>query len=349
MRRASKEIRIGKIKIGGNNPIAIQGMTNTLTREIDKTIEQIKRLEEAGCEIVRVSVPDIESVNSLKEIKKNISIPLVADIHFDYKLAIASAKYADKIRINPGNIGSQEKIKEVVKAAKNYGIPIRIGINLGSLEKEIETKFGLTAEALVESALRSIKLLEENNFYDIVVSLKSSDVLKTIKAYELIAPLVDYPLHLGITEAGSSLTGTIKSSIGIGSLLAQGIGDTIRVSLSAEPTEEIRVAKKILEALHLRHFSIEIVSCPTCARANIDVIRITKELEEKTESIKKNIRIAIMGCSVNGPGEAEESDIGIVGTKNDCLFYKNGKLLKKIEKTEILSNILDEIRNIRKK
>jgi len=339
----TKEIKIGNVKIGNNNPIAIQSMTNTLTTDINKTIEQIHKLEEAGCEIVRVSIPDIESASNLKQIKENIEIPLVADIHFDHKLAIESAKHADKLRINPGNIGNEEKIKQVIAAAKEHNIPIRVGINLGSLEKDIEQRFGLTAKALVESALKNIKLLEQNDFYNIVVSLKASDVTKTIKAYQSITKLTNYPLHLGITESGSLFTGTISSSIGIGSLLLQGIGDTIRVSLSADPIEEVKVAKQILQSLDLRQFGPKITACPTCARANFDVSKITLELEEATKQIKTPIKIAIMGCAVNGPGEAKESDIGIVGGKDSHLLYKNGEIIGTLHKQEIINRILEEI------
>ena len=343
--RQTKEIKIGNVKIGANNPIIIQSMTNTLTKDADKTIEQIHKLEEAGCEIVRVSVPDPESVNALREIKENISIPLVADIHYDYRLAIEAAKYVDKLRINPGNIGGLDKIKAVVDAAKQYSLPIRIGINMGSLEKDIEGKFGLSAKALVESALKNIKLLEDNNFYDIVVSLKASDVSRTVKAYQLVSKLTNYPLHLGITESGSFFSGTIKSSIGIGALLLEGIGDTIRVSLAADPVEEVRVAKQILQSLGLRRFGIEVTACPTCARANFDVAKIAQEIEEKTTNIKKPMHIAIMGCSVNGPGEAKEADMGIVGGKDGCLFYKNGEAIEKIKESEIINKILKEIEN----
>ncbi len=343
--RTTKEIKIGNISIGGNNPIAIQSMTNTLTRDADKTIGQIKQLEEAGCEIVRVSVPDTESLEALKIIRKNTSLPLVADIHFDYKLAIGAAKYVDKLRINPGNIGDEEKIKQVVNAAKENGIPLRIGVNLGSLEKDIEKNYGLTAKALVESALKNIKLLEDNNFYDIVVSLKASDVPKTIKAYQMISKLTNYPLHLGITESGSLFTGTIKSSVGIGSLLSQGIGDTIRVSLSADPVEEIKVAKQILQSLNLRRFGVEVTACPTCARSNFDVAKITTEIEEATKHIKTPLKIAIMGCAVNGPGEAKEADIGIVGGKDSHLLYKNGEILQKIQENEIIERILKEAKD----
>lgn len=344
IRKQTKEIKIGKIRIGNNNQIAIQSMTNTLTRNADETIKQIHSLEELGCEIIRVSVPDIESANALKQIKDNISIPLVADIHFDYRLAIESAKYADKLRINPGNIGDKEKIKLVVDAAKQYNIPIRIGINLGSLEKELEKKYGLTPLAMIESAMRNVKLLEELDFTDIIVSLKASDVVKTIEAYKLFSDRSNYPLHLGITESGTLFSGTINSSVGIGSLLLQGIGDTVRVSLSAEPEEEVKVAKKILEALKLRKFGVSVIACPTCARANFDVASVAKLLEKETEKIKKPLSIAIMGCGVNGPGEAKEADLGIVGGKDSCLFYKNGKIVENIKEKEIVDRIVNDIK-----
>ena len=341
--KPTKEIKIGKVKIGSNNPIAIQSMTTTLTSDADATIKQIHELEELGCEIIRVAVPDIESANVLKQIKENISIPLVADIHFDYKLAIESAKYADKLRINPGNIGDREKIKQVVDAAKQYGIPIRIGVNLGSLEKDLEKKYGLTPLAMVESAMRNVKLLEEFDFTNIIVSLKASDVIKTIQAYKLFSQRSYYPLHLGITESGTIFSGTIASSIGIGSLLLEGIGDTIRVSLSDKPHEEVKVAKQILQALKLRSFGVSVIACPTCARANFDVSLIAKQLEKETEKIKKPISIAIMGCGVNGPGEAKEADIGIVGGKSEHLFYKKGQIIKKVKENEIIDSIMKEI------
>jgi (E)-4-hydroxy-3-methylbut-2-enyl-diphosphate synthase len=290
-----------------------------------------------------VAVPDIESAKSLKEIKDNIKIPLIADIHFDYKLAVESAKYADKLRINPGNIGSEEKIKAVVDAAKKHKIPIRIGVNLGSLEKDIEAKYGLTAKAMVESALKNIDLLEKLDFYDIVVSLKASDVLRTIEANRLFSKLKDYPLHLGITESGSGSSGTIKSSVGIGILISEGIGDTIRVSLSDNPLEEVKAAKYLLQSLKLRRFGIEITSCPICARANFDVAKVVKEIEEKTTKVKKQLHIAIMGCGVNGPGEAKEADIGVVGGKGENLFYRNGEIEDKIEDNDIIKKIMDEI------
>lgn len=341
--KITKEIKVGNVTIGGNNPVSIQSMTNTLTKDADGTIKQIHKLEEAGCEIIRVAVPDKESADALREIKKNISIPLAADIHFDYRLAVEAAKYADKLRINPGNIGGADKVKEVIKAAKEHSIPIRVGINLGSLEKDIEARFGLTAKGLVESALKNIRLLEDNNFYDIVVSLKASDVMKTIKAYQMISNLTEYPLHLGITESGSLFSGTIKSSIGIGALLSQGIGNTIRVSLAADPVEEVRVGKQILQSLGLRRFGVSVTACPTCARANFDVAKIALDIEEATKNSKKPLKIAVMGCAVNGPGEAKEADIGVVGGKDGCLFYKNGEIAEKIKKEEIVERILREI------
>ena len=342
-RKQTKEIKIGKIKIGNNNPIAVQSMTNTLTKNADETIKQIHSLQDLGCEIIRVSVPDIESAQALKTIKENISIPLVADIHFDYRLAIESAKHVDKLRINPGNIGSEEKVKQVVDSAKQYSLPIRIGINLGSLEKEIEKNYGLTPIAMIESAIRNIKILENLDFYDIVVSLKASDVLKTIEAYKLFSERSNYPLHLGITEAGSKFTGTINSSVGIGSLLLNGIGDTVRVSLADKPEEEVKVAWQILKALKLRKRGIDITSCPTCARSVIDVISITKQLESQTEKINKPLNIAIMGCGVNGPGEAKEADLGIVGAKDGNLFYKNKEVIERIEEIKIIDKLMEEI------
>lgn len=345
MRRHSKQISVGNVLIGGNAPISIQSMTNTLTKDADKTIEQIHKLEEAGCEIIRVSIPDIESANALKQIKENISIPLVADIHFDYKLAIEAAKYADKLRINPGNIGDKEKIKQVVDAAKQNSIPIRIGVNLGSLEKDIEAKYGLTAKALIESAKKHIEILENLDFYNTIVALKASDIPTTLEAYREFAKLNDYPLHLGITESGTKFTGSIKSAIGIGTLLEQGIGDTIRVSLSTDPIEEVKVAKQILKSLKLRQFGVDITACPTCARANFNVSKTASELEQLTQNIKTPLKISIMGCSVNGPGEAKKSDIGIVGGKDECLLYKKGEIIERLNKDNIINKILSEIKN----
>jgi len=344
IRRKTKQVNVGNVKIGGDAPISIQSMCNTLTKEADKTIEQIHKLEQAGCEIIRVGVPDIESASKLKQIKENISIPLVADIHFDYKLALEAAKYVDKLRINPGNIGDQEKIKLVVNEAKERNIPIRIGVNLGSLDKEIEAKYGLTAQALVESAKKHLKILENLDFYNTIVALKASDVKKTIEAYRMFSKLNDYPLHLGVTEAGTAFTGSIKSAIGIGTLLEEGIGDTIRVSLSTNPIEEVKAGKEILKALKLRKFGIEVTACPTCARANFDVSKIAEEIEQKTQNIKKPLHIAVMGCAVNGPGEAKEADLGIVGGKDNILFYKKGEIIGKIKQEEIINTILDELK-----
>ena len=342
-RKQTKVVNIGNVKIGGDNLVAVQSMTNTLTKNADETIKQIHSLEELGCEIIRVSVPDMESVKALKKIKENISIPLVADIHFDYKLAVEAAKYADKLRINPGNIGSEEKVKKVVEAAKQNNIPIRVGVNLGSLEKEIEKKYGFTAKAMTVSAMKNIEILEKNGFFNIVVALKASDVLKTIEAYRMISEKTDYPLHVGITESGSKFTGTINSSVGIGVLLNEGIGDTIRVSLSDKPEEEVKAAWQILKALKLRRRGVEITACPTCARSAIDVVNITKEIEKLTEKITKPLHIAIMGCGVNGPGEAKKADLGVVGAENGNLFYKDGEIKERVEEKEIVGKIMEEI------
>jgi|TARA_B100001964_G_scaffold207888_1_gene240090 (E)-4-hydroxy-3-methylbut-2-enyl-diphosphate synthase len=349
MRRKSRKVKVGNLYIGGNSPITVQSMTNTDTTNIDKTIKQIHELEEVGCEIIRVSAPTIEAAKALKDIKKNISIPLVADIHFDYRIALEAAKHVDKLRINPGNIGNEEKIKLVVNAVKENNIPIRIGVNLGSLEKDLFEKYGYTAEAMVESALRHVKILEGLDFYDTIVSLKASDVPRMVEAYRLFARKTDYPLHLGVTEAGSKFPGTIKNSIGMGILLSEGIGDTIRVSLSDDPREEVKAGKKILRALGLRKDGVEVTSCPTCARANIDVIKISEEIENKTEKIKKPIHVAIMGCAVNGPGESKKTDIGIVGgPNNNNLFYKNGEIVGKIPKEKIVETLLNEIYELSK-
>jgi (E)-4-hydroxy-3-methylbut-2-enyl-diphosphate synthase len=349
MRRKSRKVKVGGLYIGGDAPISVQSMTNTDTTDVDATVKQIHELENVGCQIIRVSAPTIESAKVLKEIKKSISIPLVADVHFDYKIAVEAAKYADKLRINPGNIGKEDKIKLVVNAAKDHNIPIRIGVNLGSLEKDLFENYGYTAEAMVESALRHVKILESLDFYDIIVSLKASDVLRMVEAYKLFAKKTDYPLHLGVTEAGSKFPGTIKNSIGMGILLSEGIGDTIRVSLSDDPREEVKAGKKILSALGLRKGGVEITSCPTCARANIDVIKISEEIENKTEKIKKPIHVAVMGCAVNGPGESKKADIGIVGGTGDTnLLYKKGEIADKIPKEKIVETLLEEIDELNK-
>lgn len=349
MRRNSRKVKIGKLYIGGDSNITVQSMTTTNTTDVNATVKQIHELEDVGCEIIRVSAPTIEAAYALNEIKKNITIPLVADIHFDYRIALEAAKYVDKLRINPGNIGNEEKIKLVVKAAKDFGIPMRVGVNLGSLERDLFQKYGYSSEGMVESALRHVKILEDLDFYDTVVSLKASDVTRMVEAYRLFAEKTDYPLHLGVTEAGSKLPGSIKSAMGMGILLSEGIGDTIRVSLSEEPKEEVRAAKLILRSLGLRKEGVEVTSCPTCARTHVDVIKLVEELENKTEKIKKPIHVAIMGCAVNGPGESKKVDLGIVGgAGNTNLLYKQGQIVGKVEQDKIVETLLREIEALNK-
>lgn len=344
----SKRIYIGKVPVGDGAPIAIQSMTNTLTSDVKATTEQINRLAEAGCDIVRCAVPDMESAKALGEIKKNISIPLVADIHFDYKLALASIESGvDKVRINPGNIGSAEGVKAVAEAAKNAGIPIRIGVNSGSVEKNILAKHGSpTAAALVESAEEHMKLLTDYGFEDILVSLKASDVKTTIEAYRIFASKHDYPLHLGVTEAGTYLGGTVKSAIGIGSLLADGIGDTFRVSLTDEPIKEIVVAREILKALDLTDKGARLVSCPTCGRTKIDLIPLAQKVEEYLLTVNKPITVAVMGCAVNGPGEAREADIGIAGGNGEGLIFRKGEIIRKVREDQLFEELKKEIENL---
>ncbi len=346
-RKQTKEIKIANLKMGGNNPVVVQSMCNTDTRDAESTVQQIQKLTQAGCELVRVAVPDMIAAEAIAEIKKSIEIPLVADIHFDYKLALKAIEGGiDKIRINPGNIGSREKTEAVVKACKEKGIPIRIGVNVGSLEKEIEQKLGRTPEAMVESALHHIRILEDLNFDDIVVSMKASDVLRTVSAYTMLSDKVDYPLHLGITEAGTPKSGIIKSSVGLGIILNQGIGDTIRVSLTADPVEEIRVAYEILKSLDLRKKGANLISCPTCGRTEIDLIGLANKVEEILPSINKEITVAVMGCIVNGPGEAKEADIGIAGGKGRAVIFKKGEVLKTVEEKDILAQLLKEIERL---
>lgn len=344
----TKVIHIGDKVIGGGNPILIQSMTNTKTEDVEATVAQILALEAAGCEIIRSTVPTLEAAKALGEIKKRIHIPIVADIHFDYKMAIAAIENgADKIRINPGNIGSEEKVRAVVEKAKEYNVPIRIGVNSGSLEKNLIEKYGkVTAEGLVESALDKIALIENMGYDNLVVSIKSSDVLMCAKAHEILAPQCKYPIHVGITEAGTVFSGNIKSALGLGLILNQGIGDTIRVSLTGDPVNEIASAKLILRTLGLRKGGIEVVSCPTCGRTNIDLIGLANEVEKMvTEFDHLNLKVAVMGCVVNGPGEAKEADLGIAGGKGVGLLIKKGEVVRKVPENELLEVLRDSLKH----
>lgn len=344
-REHTRVISIGDRKIGGGNPIAIQSMTNTKTEDVEQTVAQILALEKAGCEIIRCAVPTMEAAKALKEIKSEIHIPLVADIHFDYRLAIAAIENgADKIRINPGNIGSKEKIKAVVDAAKAKNIPIRVGVNSGSLEKEYLEKYGkVTAKGIVESALDKVKMIEEFDYHNLVVSIKSSNVPMCIEAHSELAKVCDYPIHIGITESGTLLSGNIKSSVGLGILLYQGIGDTMRVSLTGNPVEEIKTAKLILRSLGLRKGGVELVSCPTCGRTQIDLIGLANKVETMVSEFDLDIKVAVMGCVVNGPGEAKEADIGIAGGKGEGLLIKKGAIIKKVKEEELLDTLRYEL------
>jgi (E)-4-hydroxy-3-methylbut-2-enyl-diphosphate synthase len=345
-RRKTRQIAVGDVLIGGEAPVAVQSMTKTDTQDVAGAIAQIKSLEEAGCELVRCAVPDTESAAALKDIKANIAIPLVADIHFDHRLALAAIEQGvDGLRINPGNIGATKKVREVVAAAKERTVPIRIGVNAGSLEKDLLQKYGgeATAEAMVESALRHIRILEELNFNLIKISLKASDVSRTLEAYRLMAERVDYPFHAGITEAGSLISGAVKSSVGMALLLREGLADTIRVSLTAPPEEEVRIAYLILASLGLRSRGVNFVSCPICGRCNVDLMPIASEIERKLMHIQKNITVAVMGCMVNGPGEAKEADIGLACGKGVGVVFKKGKLLRRLEEDEIIPEFLTEV------
>lgn len=347
-RRKTRKIKLGDIFIGGDAPISVQSMTNTDTRDAKATIEQIKKLEVADCDIVRIAVPDMTAAKNISTIKKSISIPLVADIHFDYRLALEAIEQGvDGIRINPGNIGSEDRTRQVVEACKKNNIPIRIGVNGGSLEKELLEKFsGPTPEAMVESAMKHVRILENLGFFDIVISLKNSDIRKSVEAYRLMSKKVDYPLHLGITEAGGVKKGTIKSSIGVGSLLVDGIGDTIRISLTGDPTEEVKVGKEILRSIGLLNDKIKIVSCPTCGRCQINLIELAGKVEERIENIEKDITVAIMGCAVNGPGEAREADIGIAGGDGIGLLFKNGEIVRRVPQDKIVDELVEEINKL---
>ncbi len=344
-RNRTKVVSVGNVKVGGGNPVLIQSMNNTDTRDVNATVAQIKKLEEAGCEITRVAVLDMEAAEAIKEIKKQITIPLVADIHFDYRLALKAIEGGvDKLRINPGNIGDRERIKQVVQAAKAHEIPIRIGVNSGSLEKDILEKHGhVTANGLVESALRHVEILEEFNFFNTLISIKASNVKMTIEAYKLVSEKVDYPLHVGITEAGTVYGGSIKSAVCLGAILSQGIGDTIRVSLTGDPVEEVRCGKEILKSLELRSFGAKLVSCPTCGRTEINLIQLAERIEKHLATVNKDITVAVMGCAVNGPGEAREADIGVAGGKGVGLIFRKGEIIKKVTEDELFSSLVEEI------
>ena len=347
LRHKTREVRIGNVVIGGEHPIAVQSMTNTRTEDVEATVAQILLLEAAGCEIVRCTVPTQEAAEALREIKKQIHIPLVADIHFDYKMAIAAIENgADKIRINPGNIGSEERVRAVVEKAKEYNVPIRIGVNSGSLEKDLLEKYGgVTAEGIVESALDKVHMIERMGYENLVVSIKSSDVMMCVKAHELLAPQCPYPLHVGITEAGTLYSGNIKSSVGLGIILNAGIGNTIRVSLTGDPAEEIRSAKLILKTLGLRKGGIEVVSCPTCGRTKINLIELANRVELMVQEFPLDIKVAVMGCVVNGPGEAREADIGIAGGIGEGLLIKKGEIIRKVKEEDLLETLRQELIN----
>jgi len=345
-REKTRRIKVGKIEIGGGAPISVQSMTKTDTRNVEKTISQIKELVTAGCEIVRIAIPDEEAASAFSKIRRKMAdVPLVADIHFNYRLALLAIEAgADKIRINPGNIGGEERVREVVKAAKERGIPIRIGVNAGSLSRELLRKYGHpTPEAMVESALSHIRMLEDLDFRDIIISLKSSDVETTIRAYQLISEQVDYPLHLGITEAGGGLRGVVKSAVGLSLLLAQGIGDTIRVSLTGDPVDEVRVGYYILSSLGIRKRGVEIISCPTCGRCEINVAKLATEVEKRLSHITFPLKVAIMGCVVNGPGEAREADVGFAGGKGEGIIFRRGEIIRKVKEKEAVETLVKEV------
>jgi (E)-4-hydroxy-3-methylbut-2-enyl-diphosphate synthase len=349
-RRKTKKVWVGKVPIGGDAPVSVQSMTKTDTWNVTATVKQIKRLEKAGCEIIRVAVPDMESALALSKIKSQIKIPLVADIHFDYRLALkAIDEGVDKLRINPGNIGAEWKVKEIVKSAKMRKIPIRVGVNAGSLPRDLLTKYKKpSAPALVDAALRQVRILENLDFNDIVISLKSFDVPTTVEAYQLISKKTNYPLHLGITEAGLPLLGSVRSALGIGLLLAEGIGDTIRVSLTGDPVEEVKVGYEILKSLNLREHGPTIISCPTCGRCEIDLISLTKKVEQKLKNVKTPLKIAVMGCVVNGPGEARDADLGIAGGKGYGLLFRKGKEIRKVKERDLVQALMDMVHGLEK-
>ncbi|MCX8083694.1 MAG: flavodoxin-dependent (E)-4-hydroxy-3-methylbut-2-enyl-diphosphate synthase [Calditerrivibrio sp.] len=346
MRKITRKIRLGNVYVGGDAPITVQSMTNTDTRDIDATLDQIKRLEGVGCEIIRVAVPDEKALNNIPEILKNINIPLVADIHFDYRLAIgAIERGVHCVRINPGNIGGVEKTRKVIEAAKVNGCAIRLGVNAGSLEKDLLKRYGVCSDALVESALRNLRIFEDERFDQLKISIKASSVPMTIDAYRKLSAQVDYPLHIGITEAGTKFSGTVRSAVGIGTLLAEGIGDTLRVSLTADPEEEVKVGWEILKALNIRQRGVEVISCPTCGRTEIDLISLAEKVESALQFVNKHITVAVMGCPVNGPGEAREADYGVAGGKGQGVIFKRGEVVKKVKEDELLEVFLKIIRD----
>lgn len=351
IRKQTKKIICGNVQIGGGALVSVQSMTNTFTKDIKSTVKQIFKLEEAGCEIVRVAVADLEDAEAIKEIKKQIHIPIVADIHFDYRLALESIKNGiDKLRINPGNIGSAERVRKVVESAKPRNIPIRIGVNCGSIHKNILEKYNgvPTAQGMVESALEHVKILEDLDYDNIVISLKGTDIKMTVDAYRLMSQKVNYPLHVGITHSGTLFEGSIRSAIGVGSLLLDGIGDTIRISLTDDPTEEVKAGREILKSLGLRSFGINYITCPTCGRTKINIIELSKRIQEGLKQVDKPITVAIMGCAVNGPGEARQSDIGIAGGIGEALLFKKGEIIRKVKENEIVETLLDEINKMQK-
>lgn len=347
-RKKTSVVKVGDVFIGGDNPISVQSMTNTRTKDIKSTVKQIKELENSGCDIIRCAIIDIEDAKAIPEIKKEISIPIIGDIQYSYKIALEAVKYeVDGLRLNPGNIGSLENVRQVVKACKERGISIRVGVNSGSIKQEFLDKYGgVNENSMVYSALEQVRLLESMDFFDIKLSLKASSVPLSIKTYEKISGIINYPLHLGITEAGPPGRGTIKSAVGIGTILSRGIGDTIRVSLTGDPVEEVKVGKEILKSLGLLKEGIEIISCPTCGRTNIDLINLVKEAEKRLEGINKNLTVAIMGCAVNGPGEAREADIGIAGGNGEGLLFKKGKIIKKVKEEDLLEELIKEINKL---
>ncbi|MEL7646870.1 MAG: flavodoxin-dependent (E)-4-hydroxy-3-methylbut-2-enyl-diphosphate synthase [Sedimentibacter sp.] len=348
-RRQSKTVMCGDVKIGGNAPIPVQSMTNTFTKDVKSTVRQILGLEQAGCEIIRVAVADTEDAEAIKDIKKQIHIPIVADIHFDYRLALKSIENGiDKLRINPGNIGSRDRVLKIVEMAKPRNIPIRIGVNAGSIHKEILKKNNgvPTSQGMVESALEHVRILEDLDYGNIVISMKGTDIKMTIDAYRMMAKKVDYPLHLGITHAGTLFEGSIRSAIGVGSLLADGIGDTLRISLTDDPREEVKVAREILKSLNLRNFGINYITCPTCGRTKIQLIELSKRVQEGLKNVDKPITIAIMGCAVNGPGEARQADIGIAGGIGEALLFRHGEIIRKVKEEDIVDTLLNEIEKL---